>query len=166
MDIKNLLTRIDGIIAEEHSEQMPSEVKENLLKSFERELKENPKRQVHRDLMREYKEYVAEYGGVGGYGAASQAPQGSTSQTSDPKADQLKLDQAQIAKSTGALKSTLNQQGAATPMNPVKFQDVMNKLNAAPNTNLSNQEQNQMGPLAVAASKIMQTRRLPVSLNS
>jgi hypothetical protein len=37
----------------------------------------------------------------------------------------------------------------------MKFTGVMDKLDAQPNTNLSNQEQSQLGPLAVAASKAL-----------
>jgi len=133
-----------------------------------------------RNLFKEYKEFLRdhdeqqlhEYGGVGGYGAASQAvPPAPTNTAStgnsagnpagnnakpDPVQQQAKLDQAQIAKSTNSLKSTLNSQGAAQPLNPVKFQDTMTKLDNTPNTQLSQQEQNSLGPLAVAASKAMQ----------
>lgn len=111
--------------------------------------------------MDQYEDIVGqldEYGGTTGYGAASQAPQGTNTSTdlNDPAVKQAKLDQAQIKKSTQNIAGTLNQQGAAQPLNTVKFQDVMNKLDSAPNTSLSNQEQNQLGPLAVAASKIVQ----------
>lgn len=102
---------------------------------------------------------VNEYGGTPGYGAQSQAPQGTTTQAAnpnDPAVKQAKQDQLQIQKSTQNIAGTLNQQGAAQPINKVKFQDVMTKLDVAPNTNLTNQEQNQLGPLAVAASKIIQ----------
>ena len=50
--------------------------------------------------------------GVGGYGAASQAPQGSTNQDPDPAVKQAKLDQQQIQKSTNQIATPLNQQGA------------------------------------------------------
>jgi len=183
MDIKNLLSRIDGIVAEDSMKSavnnprgpkfggywkgtdpnppkpgqgVGGEGEENLLKSFEKELKENPRRQVKRDLMKEYKEYVAEYGGVGGYGAASQAPQGSTAANPDPEELQAKLDQQQIQKSTNTLSPVLNAQGAHDPMNKVKFQDVMTKLDQTPNTTLGSQDQKQLGPLAVAASKALQ----------
>jgi hypothetical protein len=128
----------------------------SILKDFEQQLKENPRTEIKRDLMREYKQYVAEYGGVGGYGAASQAPQGSTNQAPDPKEIQQKMDQQQIQKNTNALTPLLKQQGAKDPMNPAKFQGVMNKLDDAPNTDLNNQDQKQLGPLAVAASKALQ----------
>ena len=97
-----------------------------------------------------------EYGGTGGYGAASQAPTGTTAQAPDPAAQQLKLDQQQIQKSTNNIAGTLNQQGAAQPLNKTKFSDVLTKLDAEPNTNLSAQELQQMGPMAVAASKALQ----------
>jgi hypothetical protein len=102
------------------------------------------------------KEELEEYGGVGGYGAASQAPSGTTAQTPDPAAQQLKLDRDQIQKSTSNIASTLNQQGAAQLLNKAKFGDVMTKLDATPNTQLSAQELQQMGPMAVAASKALQ----------
>lgn len=102
------------------------------------------------------KEELEEYGGVGGYGAASQAPSGTTATNPDPAQQQMKLDQAQIQKSTNNLASTLNQQGAAQPLNKTKFSDILTKLDAKPNTNLSAQELQQMGPMAVAASKALQ----------
>lgn len=101
-------------------------------------------------------EQLDEYGGVGGYGAASQAPQGSTNQTPDPAQKQAKLDQQQIQKNTNQLAGTLNQQGAAQPLNKVKFGDVMTKLDTKPNTNLSSQDLQQMTPMAVATSKALQ----------
>lgn len=101
-------------------------------------------------------EQIDEYGGVGGYGAASQAPQGTSTTATDPKVQQQKLDAAQIKKSTQQLQPTLNAQGAAQKLNPVKFGDVMDKLDTSPNTQLSNQEQNQLSPMAVATSKILQ----------
>jgi hypothetical protein len=97
-----------------------------------------------------------EYGGVGGYGAASQAPAGTTAQSPDPAAQQAKTDAQQIQKSTSQLASTLNQQGAAQPLNKVKFSDTLTKLDAKPNAQLSAQELQQMGPMAVAASKALQ----------
>lgn len=109
---------------------------------------------------------IDEYGGYGGYGAASQAPQGTTKDLDSPATKQAKLDQAQIQKSTQNLASTLNAQGAAQPVNKVKFQDVLTKLDNVPNTDLSNQEQNQLGPLAVAASKIMQNPQTAGQLKS
>lgn len=188
MDIKNLLTRIDGIVAEDKAGSMKSaerhamgpkftgkwkgtddatkaktkyvggEGRVSILKDFEQQLKENPRTEIRRDLMREYKEYVAEYGGVGGYGAASQSPQGTTgsNQQPDPKELQQKLDQEQIQKNTNTLTPLLKQQGAKDPMNAVKFQGVMNKLDDSPNTDLNNQDQKQLGPLAVATSKALQ----------
>ena len=127
---------------------------ESILRDLERKLDETPVR----DLMREYREFVAEYGGVGGYGAASQSPQGTTgsNQQPDPKELQQKLDQEQIQKNTNTLTPLLKQQGAKDPMNAVKFQGVMNKLDDSPNTDLNNQDQKQLGPLAVAASKALQ----------
>lgn len=140
------------------------EGKENMLKGFERELKENPRRMLRRDLAQEYAQFKAdseeelkEYGGVGGYGAASQAPQGtgSTAQQPDPKAVQQVANQSQIQKSTNLISPTLNSQGAAEPVNKVKFQDVMNKLDATPNTELGAGDQKQLGSLGVAASKAL-----------
>jgi hypothetical protein len=97
-----------------------------------------------------------EYGGVGGYGAASQAPTGTSAQAPDPAQQQAKLDAQQIQKSTGQLASTLNQQGAAQNLDKVKFSDTMTKLDAQPNTDLNAQELKQMEPLAVATSKALQ----------
>jgi len=102
------------------------------------------------------KEDLNEYGGTGGYGAASQAPQGSTNQNPDPKAQQQKMDQQQIQKNTNQLSTALNQQGAAQPLNKVKFSDTMTKLDDKPNTDLNAQELKQMEPLAVATSKALQ----------
>ena len=182
MDIKDLLTRIDGIVAEDKAGSMKSaeqhttgpkftgkwkgtddatkaktkyvgsEGQVSILKDFEQQLKENPRTEIKRDLMREYKQYVAEYGGVGGYGAASQAR---PVDAKDPAAIQQKINQQQIQKSTNLLKPTLNAQGAEQQLNPVKFTGVMDKLDAASNTHLSNQEQNQLSPLAVSASKLL-----------
>lgn len=186
MDFKDLLSRIDGIVSEDKAGSMKSaerhatgpkftgkwkgtddagqaktkyvggESQVSILKYFEQQLKENPRTAIKRDLMREYREYVTEYGGTGGYGAASQAPQGSTNQNPDPAALQQNLDQQQIQKNTTQLAPLLKQQGAKDPMNPVKFQGVMNKLDDAPNTDLNNQDQKQLGPLAVATSKALQ----------
>lgn len=105
-----------------------------------------------------------EYGGVGGYGAASQAPQGASAQNPDPAAQQAKLDQAQIQKSTNNLAPTLNSQGAAQPLNKVKFQDVMNKLDTKSNQELPAQDMKQLGPLAVAASKALQNPQTAAQL--
>ena len=95
-------------------------------------------------------------GGVGGYGAASQAPAGTTAQNPNPKADQEKLDAQQIQKSTNALAPSLNSQGAAQNLNKVKFSDTMTKLDDKPNTDLNAQELKQLEPLAVATSKALQ----------
>ena len=132
-------------------------VNESVLKELQAELKSRPRaKRSAGELMQEYYSYVAEYGGVGGYGAASQAPQGSTAANPDPAVKQQALDQAQIQKSTNLLKPTLNAQGADKPINPVKFTDVMDKLDAQSNTSLNNQEQGQLTPLAVATSKALQ----------
>jgi len=101
-------------------------------------------------------EKLDEYGGVGGYGAASQAPQGSTNQNPDPKVQQQKLDQQQIVKNTNQVAQPLNQQGAAQSLNKVKFSDVMTKLDNMPNADLNAQDLKQMEPLAVATSKALQ----------
>jgi hypothetical protein len=133
---------------------------ESVLRELETELKNKPRVKLSpRDLMREFREYVAEYGGVGGYGAAAQTPQGSTAQKPDPAVMQQKIDQAQIQKSVNQIKPKLNQLGSAQQMNPTKFTGVMDKLDQAPNTNLSNAEQNQLGLLAVAASNILQNQQ-------
>jgi len=131
------------------------ESKQSLLKDFEQELKENPRRQASRDLMREYKEFIAEYGGVGGYGAASQAPQGSN-QNPDPAQMQQQADQSQIKKSTNLVAPTLNAQGAPQQLDKTKFSDVMTKLDAKSNQELPAADTKQLQPLAVAASKALQ----------
>ena len=133
------------------------EAKENLLRGFERDLKENPRRRVARDLMREYKEFVVEYGGVGGYGAASQAPQGTTA---TPAELQKKANDAQIQKNTNNIAPTLNGQGAAAPLDKVKFQGVMAKLDDKSNQNLQGGDLKQLQPLAVAASNIIKDKNL------
>lgn len=134
------------------------EGKENLLKSYERELKEQPTKQLARSLFKEYAEYqLNEYGGTGAIGARSEAPTGTTTvDPNSPEAKQAALDKTMIQKGTNNLAPTLNAQGGSDPINTVKLQDVMSKLNTTPNTQLSNQEQNQTGQLAVAASKIIQ----------
>ena len=182
MDFKDLLSRIDGIVSEDKAGSMKSaerhatgpkftgkwkgtddagqaktkyvggESQVSILKDFEQQLKENPRTAIKRDLMREYREYVTEYGGTGGYGAASQAR---PVDAKDPAAIQQKINQQQIQKSTNLLKPTLNAQGAEQQLNPAKFTGVMDKLDAASNTHLSNQEQNQLSPLAVSASKLL-----------
>ena len=102
------------------------------------------------------REDLEEYGGVGGYGAASQTPTGTTAQTADPAKQQAAVDAQQIKNSTNTLASTLNQQGAAQPLNKAKFSDVMTKLDDKPNAQLSAQELQQVTPMAVAASKALQ----------
>lgn len=126
---------------------------ESVLRDYEKILKE-PKQRTARDLMREYKEFVAEYGGVGGYGAASQAPQGTGK--SDPAQIQKAADAQQIQKNTNQIAPTLDSQGAAQPINKVKFTDVMNKLDDKSNTDLQAADLKQIQPLAVAASKALQ----------
>jgi len=86
---------------------------ESILRDLERKLDETPVR----DLMREYREFVAEYGGVGGYGAASQAPAGTSNQQPDPADLQKAADATQIQKNTNAIAPTLNSQGAAQQLN-------------------------------------------------
>lgn len=98
------------------------------------------------------REELEEYGGYGGYGAGSQAPTGTT----DPEQEQAKVDAEQIKNSTNTLASTLNQQGAAQPLNKLKFSDVMTKLDDKPDSQLSAQELQQVTPVAVAASKALQ----------
>jgi len=102
------------------------------------------------------KDELNEYGGTGGYGAASQAPAGTTATTPDPAQQQAKMDQQQIQKSTNQLAGQLNAQGAAQSLNKVKFSDTMTKLDDQPNTDLNAQELKQLEPLAVATSKALQ----------
>jgi len=139
------------------------ESKQSLLKDFEQELKENPGRQVSRDLMREYREFVSEYGGVGGYGAASQAPQGSN-QNPDPAQMQQKADQSQIKKSTNLIAPMMNAQGAAQQLDKTKFSDVMTKLDAKSNQQLPATDIKQLQPLAIAASKALQNPQTTTQL--
>ena len=133
---------------------------ESILRDLERKLDETPVR----DLMREYREFVAEYGGVGGYGAASQAPTGTTSTQKDPADLQKALDATQIQKNTNAIAPTLNSQGAAQQLNKVKFQDVMNKLDDKSNQELQGADLKQLQPLAVAASKALQNQQTATQL--
>jgi DNA polymerase III gamma/tau subunit len=126
---------------------------ESVLRDYEQVLRE-PRHRTAKDLMREYKEFVAEYGGVGGYGAASQAPQGSSQP--NPAQLQQKADADQIKKSTNLVAPTLNAQGAAVPLDKVKFGDVMNKLDVKSNQQLPASDTKQLQPLAVAASKALQ----------
>lgn len=100
-------------------------------------------------------EQIEEYGSTPPAGAASQAPQGTTDQTS-PAALQQKADQDQIQKNTNVISQTLNQQGAAQPLNKAKFQGVMNKLDAQPNASLSASDAQQLTQIGVAASKALQ----------
>jgi len=158
MDLRTLIHRMDTIADTATPSVQPStSVTESVLRELQAELKSRPQvKQTAQDLMQEYYSYVAEYGGVGGYGAAAQTPQGSTAQKPDPAVMQQKTDQAQIQKSVNQIKPKLNQLGSAQQMNPAKFTGVMDKLDQAPNTNLSNAEQNQLAPLGVAASNILQ----------
>jgi hypothetical protein len=125
---------------------------ESILRDLERRLDETPVR----DLMAEYRQFIAEYGGVGGYGAASQAPTGTTGTEKDPADLQKAADATQIQKNTNAIAPTLNAQGAAQQLNKVKFQDVMNKLDDKSNQELQGADLKQLQPLAVAASKALQ----------
>jgi len=172
MDLKNLLANLDRISeagdmksAEKHTTgpkfvgkwrgtDPASRARDRLVGASESILKELQLAEPVSRLFREYQQYLSEYGGTAGYGAASQAPAG-TGNTQDPQQQQLKINQAQIAKSADQLKPTLNSQGAAQSLNPAKFKDVMSKLDAEPNTNLTNQDSQQLGPIAVAASKAL-----------
>jgi len=136
---------------------------ESVLRDYEQILKE-PKQRTAKDLMREYKEFVAEYGGVGGYGAASQAPQGTNPSQPDPAQLQKAADATQIQKSTNQIAPTLNAQGAANPVNKVKFNDVMTKLDDKSNTELQGADLKQLQPLAVAASKALQNPQTSTQL--
>jgi hypothetical protein len=163
MNLRTLIHRMDSIADTATPLDQPSTtVTESVLRELQAELKSRPQvKQTARELMQEYYSYVTEYGGVGGYGAASQAAPGATStaQKPDPAALQQKTDQSQIQKSVNQIKPKLNQLGAAQPMNPTKFIGVMNKLDQDPGANLSNQEQNQLGPLAVAATDMLQNQQ-------
>jgi len=128
---------------------------ESVLRDYEQILKE-PKQKTAKDLMREYKEFVAEYGGVGGYGAASQAPQGTNPAKPSPAQAQQAVDADQIKKNTNQLAPTLNAQGAGQQLNKPKFSDVMNKLDVKSNQELPASDLKQLEPLAVAASKALQ----------
>jgi len=158
MNLRTLIHRMDTIADTATPLDQPSTlVTESVLRELQAELKSRPQvKQTARELMQEYYSYVTEYGGVGGYGAAAQTAPGSTAQKPDPAALQQKTDQSQIQKSVNQIKPKLNQLGAAQQMNPAKFTAVMDKLDQAPSTDLSNQEQNQLGPLAVAASNMLQ----------
>ena len=103
-----------------------------------------------------FRSFVAEYGGVGGYGAGGTAPQGTTAQQKkdDPVAQQQALDRSQIQKSTNQLAPQLSSTGAA-PLNKVKFQDVMNKLNTAPDKQLNAQDAQQLTQLGAEFAKTM-----------
>jgi hypothetical protein len=101
-------------------------------------------------------EQLAEYGGVGPTGTASQAPLGTTAQNPDPEQAKQQADATQIQKNTNQIAPTLNAQGAAQPVNKVKFQDVMNKLDVKSNQDLPGSDLKQLQPLAVAASKALQ----------
>ena len=105
-----------------------------------------------------------EYGGVGGYGAASQAPAGTTNTQPDPAQLQKAADATQIQKNTNQIAPTLNAQGAATQVNKVKFQDVMNKLDDKSNQELQGADLKQLQPLAVAASKALQNPQTAAQL--
>lgn len=68
---------------------------------------------------------IDEYGAVGGYGAASQAPQGTVAGGTDPKSVQQQKDLQQTAKSLQGLK------GALPPgLDPAKAVDVIAKADA------------------------------------
>ena len=91
-------------------------------------------------------------------GMQSQAPQGATSQQkNDPESQQHALDADQIKKSTNTLAQTLSSQGTAQPLNKVKFQDVMTKLDAQPNADLGASDTKQLTQIGAAASKALQS---------
>ena len=136
---------------------------ESVLRDYEKILKE-PKQRNAKDLMREYREFVTEYGGVGGYGAQSQAPQGTNPAQPDPAQAQQAADQQQIQKNTNQLAPTLNAQGASQPLNKLKFQNVMTKLDDKSNQELPASDTKQLAPLAVAASKALQNPQTATQL--
>ena len=136
---------------------------ESVLRDYEKILKE-PKQRTAKDLMREYREFVTEYGGVGGYGAQSQAPQGTNPAQPDPAQAQQAADQQQIQKNTNQLAPTLTAQGASQPLNKLKFQNVMTKLDDKSNQELPASDTKQLAPLAVAASKALQNPQTATQL--
>ena len=82
----------------------------------------------------------------------------------NPTQQQKALDAQQIQKNTNSISQTLNAQGAAQPLNKVKFQDVMNKLDDKSNQELQAADLKQLGPLAVAASKALQNPQTAAQL--
>jgi hypothetical protein len=105
--------------------------------------------------MREYQEFLNEYGPTSNTTGPSQDNDNSN-QEPDPAEIQKKADQQQIQKNTNQISQQLNQQGAAQSLNKVKFTDVMNKLDDKPDTDLNAQDLKQMEPMAVATSKALQ----------
>ena len=105
-----------------------------------------------------------EYGGTGGYGAASQAPAGTTGSQDDPVKKQQALDQVQIQKSTNQIAPALNAVGASQQVNKAKLTDIMGKLDQKSNQSLPAADLKQLEPLAVAASKALQNPQTAAQL--
>jgi hypothetical protein len=124
---------------------------ESIIKDLEKAITENPRTHSHK-LMREYQEFLNEYGMTTG----SQGLTGDSNQEPDPEEQQKAADQQQITKSVGQLSQPLNNQGAGQSLNKVKFTDVMNQLDDQPNADLNAQQLKQLEPMAVATSKALQ----------
>ena len=137
---------------------------ESVLRDYEKILKE-PKQRTARDLMREYKEFVSEYTSTSATAMPSQDPQAAgTSQKPNPAGAQQAADNQQIQKSVAQIKPVLNAQGTGQPLNQVKFQDTMNKMDTDPKQPVPAGNAQQLAPLAAAASKALQNPQTTAQL--
>ena len=138
---------------------------ESIIRDLERALVESNYRPgVKKEIAERYQQFLQEYGSTPAAGMQSQSPQGTSSQQSDPAVQQQKLDQQQIQKGTGQLAQTLSSQGTSQPLNKVKFQDVMNKLDVKPNTDLGASDTKQLTQIGAAASKALQNPQTTTQL--
>jgi len=137
---------------------------ESVLRDYEKMLHE-PKATTARDLMREYREFVSEYTSAPATAMPSQDPQAAgSSQKPDPAAAQQVADNQQIQKSVAQIKPVLSAQGTGQPLNQVKFQDTMNKMDTNPKQPVSPGNAQQLAPLAAAASKALQNPQTTAQL--
>ena len=136
---------------------------ESVLRDYEQVLRE-PRHRTANELMREYREFVTEYSSTTATVVPGQdTPTPGTNQKPNPAAAQQDADSQQIQKSVSQLKPVLNAQGTA-PLNQVKFQDTMNKMDTDPKQPVAVGNAQQLAPLAAAASKALQNTQTAAQL--
>jgi hypothetical protein len=136
---------------------------ESVLRDYEQVLRE-PRHRTANELMREYREFVTEYSSTTATVMPGQdTPTPGTNQKPNPAAAQQDADSQQIQKSVSQLKPVLNAQGTA-PLNQVKFQDTMNKMDTDPKQPVAAGNAQQLAPLAAAASKALQNTQTAAQL--